>query len=351
MAQLETDILIVGAGMAGAATAYHLAESSDLRVTIVDMEETPGQHSSGRNVAFIREYEEDPALRPLSASGCEVLRGGRLAEYRRCGAILVGLGDDDVAARFPLARGRGKWCPEDGTVDAAGLLQRYLAGRDLRLNNRVVSWSHDGDRLRVLTQANGPNATAAAVDLIITCRILVNAAGPWAGVLAGLPLTPHNRHVFVTRPMQSIDPSWPFIWDVAHGLYFRPESGGLLLSPCDETPALPGAYHEDPAMLEDLCEKVTRFQPALSDLSIASGWVGQRTFAPDRRYVIGFDPRDARLFHVAGLGGHGVTASWSVGRLAADLLLGRPMPTWSEAFSPRRLSGVPTPACGTARSE
>jgi glycine/D-amino acid oxidase-like deaminating enzyme len=133
-----------------------------------------------------------------------------------------------------------------------------------------------------------------------------------------------NRHLFQSRPMEAIDPAWPFIWDVNRGLYFRPESGGLLLCPCDETPAEPGDYSEDPAMLEDLAEKLSSLQPALSELSILTGWVGQRVFTPDRRFVIGFDHRDHRVFHVAALGGHGVTASYAVGKMAAQLLLGQP---------------------------
>jgi len=223
-------------------------------------------------------------------------------------------------------------------VDTAGLLQAYLTGRPVLFGIRVVSWSADGERLRVSAISGGREP--GPPDLTIISRILVNAAGPWGGILGGLPLTPCNRHVFMTPPMPEIDPSWPFIWDVGHGLYFRPESGGLLLSPCDETPAPPGAYVEDPKMLEELCQKLERFQPALSQVAIASGWVGQRTFAPDRRYVIGFDPREPRLFHVAGLGGHGVTASWSVGRLAADLILGRPVPDWASLFSPSRFDSA-----------
>ncbi len=348
MQQLETDVLVVGAGMAGAATAYHLAQSSDREVLVVEREATAGEHSSGRNAAFIREYEEDPALQPLSTAGATVLREARLAPYRACGAMLVGLGDEDVAARFPLARGRGRWCPEDGVVDTAGLLQTYLRGRRLLLCTQVVSWSADGELLRVSAVSGGREL--GSPNLIILCRVLVNAAGPWGGVIGGLPLTPCNRHVFMTPPMPEIDPAWPFIWDVGHGLYFRPESGGLLLSPCDETPAPPGSYVEDARKLEDLCEKLERLQPALSQVAIASGWVGQRTFAPDRRYVIGFDPREPRLFHVAGLGGHGVTASWSVGRLAADLILGKPVPEWAGLFSPARFDPARLPDLALAKS-
>lgn len=333
MAPVETDILIVGAGMAGAATAFHLTRQSGRRVVIVEKEAMPGVHSSGRNAAFIREYAGDDLLQPVTTAGAEFLRRGELAEFRRCGSMLVGLGDDEVSRYFPPARGRGRWCPLDGTIDAAGLLAAYLRGQDVRLNTEVLGrepqdTSRDREGAgRIMVHTNrGP----------FVCEILVNAAGPWAGRLGNLPLAPLKRHLYVTRPMPHIDPSWPFVWDVGHGLYFRPESGGLLLGPCDETPSEPGDYAEDPAVLEDLHHKLSTLQPALAEVSIQNSWAGQRTFALDRRFAIGFDLREPGLFHVAGLGGHGVTASYAVGQMAADLILGRHV-EGAGAFDPDRL--------------
>ncbi len=145
-----------------------------------------------------------------------------------------------------------------------------------------------------------------------------------------------NRHLFNTPPMGWVDPKWPFVWDVEGGIYFRPESGGLLLSACDEQAAEPGDYTENPDVLDNLAERFERLQPGLENLSILRSWVGQRTFAPDRLFVIGFDPRDDRLFHVAGLGGHGVTTSYAVGRIATEMILGKEN-EFSTLFSPSRL--------------
>ena len=164
----------------------------------------------------------------------------------------------------------------------------------------------------------------------------MNAAGPWAGTLGNLPLTANNRHVFVTPPMNNIDPDWPFVWDLDCGFYFRPESGGLLLCACDETPAGPGDYSEDPQVAVELAKLVKTCQPGLGELRIMRSWVGQRVFAADRRFVIGYDPRDRRIFHVAALGGHGVTTSPAVGALAARLLTGTGAPA-DNPFDPARL--------------
>lgn len=317
--------VIVGAGLAGAATAWHLRRAGVTDVVLLERERVPGVHSSGRNAAMLREAMDTPALRPLAAESAPHLRSGALAEFRATGGLLVGRGTSPVSERVPPARGQALWCPNDGVVDVAALLQRYLEGAAVRYDCLVEGFTETAHGLRIRT-SRGP----------IDCETLVNAAGAWAGLLGDLPLQPKNRHLFVSEHDADIDPAWPFVWHLDAGYYLRPESGGWLLSACDETDAAPGDYTHDAAVLEDLSEKMRSWQPDLADLRIARTWVGQRTFAPDRLPVIGFDPGRPRVFHVAGLGGHGVTLSWSIGRRAADALRGaRPVPA---ALDPARLA-------------
>jgi D-arginine dehydrogenase len=325
MSSRETDILIVGAGIAGASTAYHLQRSTDRPVLILDKESTAGVHSSGRNASFIREKIEEGALQPLLSEGAAFLRSGQLAHYHRCGLILLGAGEQDASRFIPQARGTGLWCPQDGVVDVAALLQSYLLGQEVRWDTEVLGWAERGAGLVVSTSAGD-----------IACQMLVNAAGPWAGQLGNLPLTPKNRHIFTTPPLEWADPDWPFVWDVQNNLYFRPESGGLLLSCCDEKPAAPGDYEVEFACTEELAEKLATHQPGLGALSIQNTWVGQRVFAPDDHFVIGFDPRDHKIFHVGALGGHGITSSYAVGRIAAEMI-GSGTSSASNPFDPARL--------------
>ncbi|MCH7814079.1 MAG: FAD-binding oxidoreductase [Planctomycetes bacterium] len=336
---MDVDFLVIGAGLAGAATAYQLRRrlgaaqaGTDKRILVVEKEMQPGVHSSGRNAAQIRRQNDDPAVAELIRRGADVLATGELAEFRRTGSVLVGLGDDDASAHFSPARGRGLWCPDDGIIDVAALLESYLRGQEVLYGVEVLGWDEPQSigagtsrPLRVRTNRTEINA-----------QVVINAAGPWAGTLGRLPLTPMNRHLFMTPPMDRIDPDWPFVWDVVNGYYLRPESGGLLLCACDEQPAPPGQYDEDPAVALRLEDLIHRHQPGLGELRIMRSWVGQRTFAPDRRLVIGFDARDRRVFHVAALGGNGVATSLAIGALAADLLLGSNEPG-SNPFDPARL--------------
>lgn len=302
--------VIVGAGLAGAATAFHLKRRGVADVVILEREGVAGVHSSGRNASLLREKVDHPDLQALAHEGAAALRSGDLGAFRRNGSVLLGLGDTDVSRLVPLARGRGLHCPDDGLVDVAQVLATYLEGQDVRWGTPLTGFRREREAL-VLTTASGE----------LGAEVLVNAAGAWAGQVGALPMTPTNRHVFVTEPLAGLDPGWPFVWDVKAGLYFRPELGGLLLCPCDETPAEPGAYREDPGMVGLLAGRVRALQPGLPPYRVAYRWVGQRTFSPDRSLVLGFDPREARLFHVAGLGGHGVTLSFALGRLAAERLL------------------------------
>ena len=139
------------------------------------------------------------------------------------------------------------------------------------------------------------------------------------GCLGNLPLEARRRHLFVSEPRAS-SPDWPFAWDDERGYYFRPEGSGPLLCACDARATESGDNATEPPIESMLRDKLERYQPGLLPLRIRDSWAGQRTFAPDGRFVIGWDPRMEGLFWVAALGGHGVTVSPAVGRLAAEAI-------------------------------
>ncbi len=359
--------VIVGAGLAGAATAYHLTRLGMERVLILEQESMAGIHSSGRNAAMIRQVVSDPAIALLAREGAAFLRRFPedwpiLTALKQNGSFLLSTKEvplptaeaseglelqvewkpiEQIVRQVPVLEGTpargGVWCPTDGVVDIHGLLQGFLRsatarGAELRLSSKVQ---------QVIVRGKRINAVQTGTEEI-PCEIVINAGGAWACEIAQLagaakiPLVPYRRHIFVTEALKWANPEWPIIWDISHEIYFRPESGGLLLSPCDETSDRPGLPPTDVSAGELLAEKVSRCFPQMPDLPIQNSWAGLRTMAPDRRFVIGWDPSVLGFFWMAGLGGHGVTVSSAAGRLAAEMILQEVSPIEQLPFAPAR---------------
>jgi glycine/D-amino acid oxidase-like deaminating enzyme len=362
------DYIIVGAGFAGAATAWALSRLGPSSGIILEREPSFGVHASGRNAAISRLAETDSLIaslawrttahiRALEASPSEILRttgGLTLSDSAGIGKLEAAfkvmhshgiacemLSAQTARARFDFLRDfrfdEALWCPEEGIVDIHGLLGRYLAiarrdGFRLATNCSVDGLILSGGRVAGVRTNQGE----------IRAGVVVDAAGAWGGRLGRendpLPLTPLRRHLFVSGSLDLMGSCDPFAWFTDPALYFRAEGDGLLLSPCDETASPPGTPSTDLAAGELLAEKLAHYAPSLADLSIRRQWACLRTFAPDRRPVIGPDPDLQGLFHVSGLGGFGMSSSAAAGELAASLIAGA-RPDWMDAAqtAPARL--------------
>jgi D-arginine dehydrogenase len=166
--------------------------------------------------------------------------------------------------------------------------------------------------------------------------IVVNAAGAWVERIAGmagleaLGITPLRRTALTIDPPGGADISdWPEMVDADEDFYFKPDAGQLFISPADETPSKPcDAQAED----IDVATGIYRFEQAtgLDIRRVNHSWAGLRTFAPDRVFVAGFDPRTDGFFWLAGQGGYGVQSSPAMARLARYLVTGAvPEPEFS----------------------
>ncbi|MPZ19505.1 MAG: FAD-dependent oxidoreductase [Luteitalea sp.] len=180
----------------------------------------------------------------------------------------------------------------------------------------------------------------------IRADAVIDATGAWAGRLrpasVPLPLQPFRRHLFVSGPLANPWPrEAPFVWVWRDELYARREGDALLLSPCDETAHPPGCPPADPTAAELLAVTLARHAPGLGHLTLRRSWACLRTFAPDRRPVVGPDPTLTGLYHVAALGGFGVTTSAAIAEVAVLAMAGKPA-DWLDLaeVSPARLCGA-----------
>ncbi|MBI5501246.1 MAG: FAD-binding oxidoreductase [Deltaproteobacteria bacterium] len=361
-------VVVVGAGFAGAATALHLARAG-ARVVVLEREAMAGIHATSQNAGMLRTAIADPALARVAVAGA---RGVELARawtdvplVRPSGSLLLARGGParreleavtpelsalrstvrwleprEAAARVPVLRDgafdAALWSPDDGVVDSAEYFAALVRGArahgaQLRLGVEVLGGDPgDDSRPARLDTPAGP----------LEADAVVIAGGAWSDVVAErlqvrrLGIVPYRRHLHATGPLATVDPSWPFVWAVDDEVYFRPESGGLLLSPCDQEPFAPCEPPADPANRELLARKVAVAFPGLIDLPIMRSWAGLRSFVPDHRFVLGRDPVARRVFWAAGLGGHGVTSAWEVGRIVAGAVLGTAPPP--PEFAPGR---------------
>ncbi len=349
----RVDVLVVGGGIAGLATACHLVKSGMKDVAVLDRESLPGFYASGHNAGVGRQLTGRSEHTALTIRGRNLLADAGLID--NSGGLLLGTdpgGTDALASEaqhfgLKVHRGSGPVLPDlraaeflripsDGVIDIDGVL-RYCA-EEARFGGAVLKFGCQ-------TQAVHPTGDGFDVETdvgTIHARILVNATGGWAqdlGRRAGgldIAFKPLRRHLIWSNAPHPQNQPWA--WWADRPLYIRPESGGLLLCACEEDAVpLPSRGQQpecDDYILENLFTSLREVAPALADYSIARIWCGLRTFAPDRRFVIGFDPVNPHLFWVAGLGGHGMTSGLAVGELAAKTILGQGDPG---VLSPERL--------------
>ncbi len=348
-------MVIVGAGIAGASLAHFLAEAGQSSVLVVEREARPAHHASGRSAEALVEVELDPIWQPLldesarffrrpppavagrslvSATGIVNLvdEGERAAlaaaipALHQKGIAIELLSPRDTLARLPFISERdfagAMFLPESGRLAVGALVAGYLGaarsrGVELWLDTEVVAVETAAGRVSAVETSRGR----------VACRVLVSAAGAWAGGLAQLAGATAIELVPMQRTVVSFDapPGFateglPLLSYDARGVYLATEGRGLIASPMDEEPVAPCDAAPHPAQIQLALERLGRLAAALVPREIRSARAGLRTFAPDRRLVIGEDPARPGFFWLAGQGGTGIETSPAVGRLAAELL-------------------------------
>lgn len=365
----DLEVIVVGTGIAGASLAYFLAEQGCTDVLLLERERSLAYHSTGRSAATLSEFDTNPTLLALKVASAPFFRDpppgfaenpllrqtGVLGIFpepawstvreavpllRDTGLRFELLTVEQVLARVPYLDpaelAGGVLVPEDGRLDVHEILSSYLRharrrGVEQRLGVEVQGVLVEGGRCRGVVTAEGE----------LRARLVVDAAGAWAGTIARLagaspiPLVPHRRTIVIFPPPDGVRVGdWPMVASDAHQLYFAPEAGDLMLSPMDEEPMEPCDATPDDTVIAAGLERFKRLAPALVPRTLKRRWSGLRTFSPDRVHVVGEDPKLPGFFWLGGQGGCGIETSPVIGRVAADIIVrGR-----TDAFDAARLS-------------
>ena len=161
--------------------------------------------------------------------------------------------------------------------------------------------------------------------------------GQWVGV--DLPVTPLRRQILVTDPVPGLDPDTPFTIDFGTSFYFHGEGRGLLLGMSDphEAPGFTLSRSDD--WLPGLGEVMERRTPGLAEIGIAGGWAGLYEMTPDHNALIGEAGSVSRFLYATGFSGHGFLMGPAVGEVMRDLYLGRRPCVDVSGLDARRFTG------------
>jgi D-arginine dehydrogenase len=351
------DIVVIGGGIAGASAAAEMAAES--RVVLLEREDFPAYHSSGRSAAFFSETYGARTIRALTVASRKFFMSppagfATVPLLRRCGSVAIGRSDqaealeraylsyrelvstitllNEAALRelVPVIRpgyAVAAIFEQDACrIDVDALHQGYLRsfrarGGHLLCNAEALSIQREGAGWRVRTPAGD-----------IAARIVVNAAGAWGDVVAEMAgaaavgLVPKRRTAFIFDPPADLSiERWPVVMDIDEKFYFLSETGWLLGSPADETPSPPcDAQPEelDVAIGADRIETAT----TMKITRIRRRWAGLRSFVADKSLVIGYDDRVPDFFWLVGQGGYGFQTAPAAARCAAALVHNRDLP-------------------------
>ena len=353
----DTDIIILGAGIAGASLAAKLAGHA--AVVVIEAEGAPGRHSTGRSAAMFFETYGGDTIRALTRASRNFLLAppdefATTPLMERCDALYVAsheqmatleafaneptvapvarlVSTSEALARVPIlnpdAVAAGLVDSSGFSMDVDALLQGYL--RQARRGG-VVLHTDCGFGSEIIREANGWRVRSALGEW--SAPVLVNATGAWAdqtAVTAGVKtinIVPRRRTaVTINAPPALSVGDWPMVIDIDEAFYFKADAGQILISPADETASAPcdAAPEElDCAIAVDRFERVTTMQVT----RINHRWAGLRSFVADRTPVAGWAPESPGFYWLAGQGGYGIQTSPAMAEFAAAQILGNRIP-------------------------
>jgi sarcosine oxidase subunit beta len=349
------DFIIIGGGVMGASTAYHLAIRGYKNILLLEKEDFFGTGATGRCAGGVR-YQFDTEINiRLSLESLPMLERfkeeiGQEIDYRKIGYLFlltnqdevnifmrnialqnhlgaqtVLLSGDDIRIRLPMMRLddviAGSFNPKDGLVDPNSVVMGYISAAQHLGCQTICSTPVTGIQIR--------SGRVVGVDIsgqIISAPVVVDATGPWSNLtsqMAGIdvPVTPLRRQWLTTNALTELPHDFPFVIDFAQSLYFHPEGRGLLTG-MSNPHEIPG-YDQNIDLDWELVhmEAAIKRLPLLEHAGLASRMAGLYEVTPDAHPIFGKTPLDG-FFIITGFSGHGFMHGPIAGKLMSEIILG-----------------------------
>lgn len=358
-----SDVVIIGGGVMGASTAYHLAGRGGVSVTLLEKNEQFGQGSTGLCAGGIRHQFSTEVNVRLSIESIRMMERfpeeiGQeiglnqvgylfildsepdMAQFRANVALQNRLGVNsrvlsvaEIQERVPLLNLEGvvggTFYERDGLADPNSIVQGYInrarqlgrasgaAGVHLLVDCPATAIRVENGRVAAVVTPQGEIAT----------RTIVIAAGAWSGQIGAMldidiPIVPVRRQIAVTTPLPELPPDFPFVLFFGQSLYFHRESGqSILTGMSNKDEPVSFSMEVDPKWTEThLLAAMDRF-PLLEKAGLLTQWAGPYEVTPDEQAILGRLPGVEGAVIAAGFSGHGFMHGPVVGKLMAEEIL------------------------------
>ena len=348
------DVVILGGGVMGASTAYHLACRGHKNILLLERESFFGTGATGRCAGGIRKQfntEVNIRLSQASLSMIDELEEetGQSALVRKCGYLFVLTAEKDVSVfqnSLELQHSLGvktEWISADEVrrLAAPCVFPDALAGTfsaDDGLadpNSIVMAYINAARRLGAVCltdcSASGIELEKNKVRIVRTnlgtveTETVVNACGPWSaffgnGIGLEIPVSPLRRQWFLTETIPELPLDFPFVIDFSQSLYFHHEGAGMLsgMSNPNEKIGTDQSINQEWEMLH--IEAAIKRMPLLGNSGIKARQAGLYELTPDAHPIIGSTPVEG-FYLLTGFSGHGFMQGPICGKLMAEIII------------------------------
>jgi len=371
----RAEIVIIGGGIIGCSTAYHLALEGASDVVLLERAQLTsgstfhaaglvGQLRSSRNVTELLKYSVElyETLEQTTGQATGWKRNGglrlacttdRLIELERrattarsFGLAVEMLSPAEALELWPLMDVSdlvgAAFLPDDGQANPSDITQALARGA--RSNGVTIVENCDVTGIRI---SNGRVTGVETASGLIACDKVVNCAGQWArtvGEMAGVsvPLVSLQHQYVITEPIDGIDATLPTLRDPDRLVYFKEEVGGLVMGGYEPNPlpwgerGIPAGFNgqllaPDWDHFEPLLEQAVGRVPVLETAGLRKLINGPESFTPDGNFILGEAPEVANFFVGAGFNAFGIAAGGGAGRALAEWIIAgeQPVDLWS----------------------